>query len=133
MAVDVKMFDIVLVDMTGAVGYEQNGKRPCVVIQNDKGNKYSPTTLVLCLTTELKKLDLPTHCIIHTNDTDRLAQDSMVLGEQPKAIDKRRIIKKVAKVTNDEVKKDIIGVYFANILGNKPQNINSMSNIISVA
>lgn len=95
--------DIVLVELNEkCCGSEQNGTRYAVVIQNDTGNRYSPTTIVSFLTTRKEKHPLPTHIILnkdikHTN----LLEDSLFLGEQIRTIDKKRIIRKVGYIDNN--------------------------------
>lgn len=71
-------------------GSEQNGWRPAVVFQNNKGNAYSPNVIVLPMTTSLKKRGLPTHVIVRARDTG-LRYDSMVLCENPECISKDKL------------------------------------------
>lgn len=84
-------------------GHIQNGIRPHLILQNNIGNKFSPTTITAPLTSELKKVDMPTHEIVLRNDATGLKCDSMVLCEQITTIDKNDIIKIIGKVTNDIV------------------------------
>ena len=84
-----------------AVGSEQGGIRPVLIIQNDIGNKYSPTTIVAVITSREKK-NLPTHVQLHKSDVNGLTKDSIVLLEQLKTIDKCRILGKVGKITDNE-------------------------------
>ena len=94
--------DILLVDLTPAVGSEQAGKRPVVVIQNNIGNKYSTTLIVAVLTTRTrKKLKQPTHYLIRQNPA--LTEPSLVLLEQIRTIDKRRIKAFLGKATEQEM------------------------------
>ena len=95
----IKRGEIYLADLTISTGSEQTGVRPVLIIQNNKGNKYSPTTIVACLSSKIEtKAHLPTHYILP--DNIGLKYKSMVLCEQIKVIDKTRIIKKIGKVRN---------------------------------
>ena len=77
-----KRFDVVLVDF-GQVEFvgEQGGKRPCVILQNDVGNYFSGTTLVVPLTSKIKHVNQPTHLLFKRDEEKGLKVDSMVLGE----------------------------------------------------
>lgn len=115
-----KMFDIVYVDLnTSKIGSEQSGIRPCVIIQNNTGNKYSPTLLVMCLTSSIKKRELPTHCIIRKSALNGLKCDSMVMAETLCQVSKARILSKVGYIDNERDKNNIISAYLANITGRK--------------
>ena len=81
--------DVYYAVLDPAIGSEQKGERPVVVIQNDYGNKYSPTIIVAPLTKILKKIKLPTHIFIPKNEF--LKFNSMVLLEQTRVIDKSRL------------------------------------------
>lgn len=99
---DIKRGDIYYADLRPAVGSEQGGIRPVLILQNDKGNRYSPTTIVVALTSKTdKKGSLPTHISLSREKTVGLPLDSMVLCEQLRTIDKKRIKEKIGKV-NDE-------------------------------
>ena len=76
---DIKKGDIYYASLNPVVGSEQKGERPVVVIQNNLGNKYSPTVIIAPLTEVIKKADLPTHITIFRNDF--LKYDSMILLE----------------------------------------------------
>lgn len=76
------------------VGSEQGGIRPVLVVQNDVGNRYSPTVIVLAITGQLNKTRLPTHVPIHAAGTG-LQRDSVVLAEQIRTLDKRRLREKI--------------------------------------
>lgn len=99
--VSVKRGDIFYADLRPVVGSEQGGIRPVLIVQNDMGNKYSPTTIVVVLSTKDKKANLPTHVPLHKNQCNGLPHDSIILCEQMRTIDKRRIKDKVGCV-NDE-------------------------------
>ncbi len=80
--------EIYYADLSPVVGSEQGGYRPVVILQNNKGNKYSTTVIVAPVSSKLTKNDLPTHVIIETNF---LEKKSVILLEQIRTIDKRRI------------------------------------------
>lgn len=87
----IKRGDIYMVDFGEVVGSEQKGVRPALVIQNDVGNVYSPTVIVAAIT-DGNKRDLPTHVPIERSNG--LPKDSVVMFEQIRTVDKRRLIKK---------------------------------------
>lgn len=114
------MFDIFYANLSkNAVQSEQGGIRPVIIIQNDVGNKYSPTVIVLPITSEIKKENLPTHCVLHKTDINGLETDSMVLAEQIRVIDKSRLLDKVGYLDNITEQNDVINAYIANITGKK--------------
>lgn len=86
--------DIVLVDFGEGFYSEQGGVRPALVIQNNTGNRFSPTTIVAPITAEIKN-DIPTHYILYPTRQNGLSKRSTILFEQIRVIDKRRIIKKL--------------------------------------
>ena len=100
---DVKYGDIFLIDFDGAKFSEQCGKRPAIVVSNDKGDQHSPTMLVVPLTTKNKK-NLPTHLTIEPENSG-LKEISTALFEQVKVADKKRIIKKMGHVDNSLIEK----------------------------
>lgn len=115
-----RMFDIFYANLSkNAVQSEQSGIRPVIIIQNDVGNKYSPTVIVLPITSEIKKENLPTHCVLHKTDINGLETDSMVLAEQIRVIDKSRLLDKVGYLDNITEQNDVINTYIANITGKK--------------
>ena len=94
--------DIYCADLDPVVGSEQGGIRPVIVIQNDTGNKHSPTLIVATVTTKIhKKTNMPTHFVINGNPAFREA--SVVQLEQIRTIDKRRIDNYLGKVTPSEM------------------------------
>ena len=114
------MFDIYYANLSkNAVQSEKGGIRPVIIIQNDVGNKFSPTVIVLPLTSEIKKENLPTHCILHKSDKNGLEVDSMVMAEQIRVIDKSRLLDKMGHLDNTREQNDVINVYLANITGKK--------------
>lgn len=93
----IKRGDIYLADLTDGTGSEQKKIRPVVIIQNNVGNKYSPTTIIACLSSKIDtKSHLPTHLILP--DGLGLQYRSMVLCEQIRVIDKVRLIKKIGSL-----------------------------------
>ena len=111
---DIRRYDILMADMSGAIGSEQGGLRPVVVIQNDIGNIYSSTTIVMPLSTKLKSLNQPTHTLIKRSNDTGLKADSILLGEQMRVISNQRIIKKIGSVTDKKEQREIRRVYEAN-------------------
>ena len=94
--------DIYLVDFDPVVGSEQGGVRPGLVLQNDIGNFFSPTMVVAPVTTQLKRLDLPTHVLLE--NVRGLNATSMAVIEQPKPIDKQRIRRYLGKINKEQMK-----------------------------
>ena len=89
-------------DLGTGVGSEQNGKRPVVIIQNEVGNKFSPTTIVAAISTQIKfKAKLPTH--FYVSPTCGLAQPSIIMLEQIRTIDKARLDKYIGKLSPSEI------------------------------
>lgn len=98
---NVKRGDIFYADLSPVVGSEQGGIRPVLVIQNDIGNKYSPTIIVAAITSQINKAKLPTHVEISAPEYG-LPKDSVVLLEQVRTIDKKRLKEKIGRF-NDEM------------------------------
>lgn len=90
----VKRGDIYYADLSPVVGSEQGGLRPVLIIQNDVGNKYSPTVIAAAITSRLGKTRLPTHIDVYA-DRVGLARDSVILLEQMRTLDKRRLKEKM--------------------------------------
>jgi len=89
--------DIFYADLSPVVGSEQGGTRPVLVVQNDVGNKYSPTVIIAAITSQLDKAKLPTHIELK-KDKYNLVKDSVVLLEQIRTLDKRRLKTLVGRV-----------------------------------
>ncbi|MDI6604487.1 type II toxin-antitoxin system PemK/MazF family toxin [Aceticella autotrophica] len=90
----IKRGDILYADLSPVIGSEQGGVRPVLVIQNDIGNKYSPTVIVSAITSQINKAKLPTH--VEINGTEfGLNKDSVILLEQIRTIDKKRLREKI--------------------------------------
>ena len=90
----VKRGDIYYADLSPVVGSEQGGLRPVLIIQNDVGNKYSPTVIAAAITSRRGKTRLPTHIDIYADQVG-LAKDSVILLEQVRTLDKRRLKEKM--------------------------------------
>ena len=90
----VKRGDIFYADLSPVVGSEQGGLRPVLIVQNDIGNKYSPTVIAAAITSKMSKAHLPTHIDINATDVG-LAKDSVILLEQIRTIDKQRLKEKM--------------------------------------
>ncbi len=103
---NVKRGEIYYADLPSVKGSEQGGIRPVLIVQNKAGNIYSPTTIVVTLTTKVdKKKDLPTHVRLYKKDIPGLSMDSIVQCEQIKTIDKGRIKDKIGEITGDHINK----------------------------
>ena len=115
----VKRGDIYYADLSQVVGSEQGGLRPVLIIQNDVGNKYSPTVIAAAITSRMDKTKLPTHIDIYA-DKVGLARDSVVLLEQIRTLDKRRLKEKMGHLDEDSMQQvnSAIAVSFG--LGQQP-------------
>lgn len=114
---DIKKGDIYYATLNPAIGSEQKGERPVVVLQNDCGNKYSPTVIVAPLTKIIKKEKLPTHILINSNDF--LSYNSLILLEQIRVIDKSRIISYMGSLLDyqlDKVNRALVDVFDFDII-----------------
>ena len=101
--------EIYLVDMRTGIHSEQSGIRPVLVVQNDVGNKYSPTIIAAAVTSKINKAKLPTH--IELPSAYGLAKDSVILLEQIRTIDKRRLKERIGELppsTMNRVNKAIL-------------------------
>ncbi|MCK9268377.1 MAG: type II toxin-antitoxin system PemK/MazF family toxin [Alkaliphilus sp.] len=96
--------DIYYADLSPVVGSEQGGIRPVLVVQNDIGNRYSPTIIIAAITSQINKAKLPTHVEIKGDDYG-LSKDSVLLLEQIRTIDKRRLGEKIGHVEDDIIEK----------------------------
>lgn len=104
MTIVVKRGDIFYADLSPVVGSEQGGIRPVIIIQNDIGNKYSPTVIVAAITSQINKAKLPTHVEISSEEYG-LNKDSVVLLEQIRTLDKRRLKEKIGHMTDTDMEK----------------------------
>ena len=91
---NIKRGDIYYADLSPVVGSEQGGIRPVLIVQNDIGNRYSPTVIAAAITSQHDKTELPTHIKVNA-DGCGLTKDSIVLLEQVRTIDKRRLKEKM--------------------------------------
>ena len=90
---DIKRGELYYADLSPVVGSEQGGIRPVLVVQNNVGNKYSPTVIVAAITSQINKAKIPTHIELSANYG--LAKDSVLLLEQIRTLDKRRLKEKI--------------------------------------
>ena len=95
--------DVYLIDLPVPVDHIQGGLRPCVNIQNEIGNKHSPNLLVFPMTTQLKKLNQKTHYVLY--NVPFLDKPSMIIGEQPTAVGKHRVVKYLGKLLPWQMRK----------------------------
>ncbi len=100
---EVKRGEIYWVDFGETVGSEQGGIRPALIVQNDAGNRHSPTTIVVTITSK-RKPNLPTHVWLKKDTLNGLDKDSLVTCEQIKTIDKTRILDKIGEISNSKQK-----------------------------
>ena len=94
---NVKRGDIFYADLSPVVGSEQGGTRPVLIVQNDTGNRYSPTVIAAAITSQTGKARLPTHINIAGGSVG-LSKDSVILLEQIRTLDKRRLRERMGKV-----------------------------------
>ncbi|MEE0867378.1 MAG: type II toxin-antitoxin system PemK/MazF family toxin [Clostridia bacterium] len=100
----VKRGDIFYADLSPVIGSEQGGIRPVLVVQNDVGNKYSPTVIAAAITSKINKAKLPTHIEIDAKEYG-LSRDSVILLEQVRTIDKQRLREKIGRLNEMEMDK----------------------------
>lgn len=116
----VKRGDIFYADLSPVIGSEQGGIRPVLIIQNDVGNKYSPTVICAAITSQINKAKLPTHIEIGA-DKHMLVKDSVVLLEQIRTIDKKRLREKICRLDDGTMAKVdkalIISIGLENVKG----------------
>ncbi|WP_445505828.1 type II toxin-antitoxin system PemK/MazF family toxin [Niallia sp. 03091] len=116
-----KRGNIHMADLSPAMGSEQRGIRPVLVIQNDTGNKFSPTVIIAALT-KVHKKNLPTHVLVD-KETYGLDEDSVITLEQIRTIDKGRLFDKVSSLDKekmDEVDQKLLislGIELSNLIG----------------
>ena len=100
----IKRGELYYADLSPVVGSEQGGVRPVLVVQNDIGNKYSPTVIAAAVTSQMGKAKLPTHIAITAGEYG-LPKDSVVLLEQIRTIDKRRLRERIGELPIDIMRK----------------------------
>ncbi len=98
----IKRGDMFYADLSPVIGSEQGGIRPVLIIQNDTGNKYSPTVIAAAITSQTGQTKLPTHIEIGSNEVG-LKSDSIVLPEQIRTIDKSRLKEKIGHIESTEL------------------------------
>lgn len=100
----VKRGDVFYADLSPVVGSEQGGVRPVLVIQNDIGNRFSPTVIVAAITAQIQKAKLPTHVEIEAK-SHGMERDSVILLEQIRTIDKQRLTDKITHLDDETMRK----------------------------
>ena len=103
-SVVIKRGDIFYADLRPVVGSERGGVRPVIIIQNDTGNKHSPTVICAAITSRMNKAKLPTHVELDSTKCD-IVKDSVILLEQLRTIDKKRLKDKVCHVDREIIEK----------------------------
>lgn len=99
---NIRRGDMFYADLSPVVGSEQGGVRPVLIIQNDMGNKHSPTVIAAAITSQTGKSKLPTHIEIGSQNNG-LKADSIVLAEQIRTIDKSRLKEKIGHIDDQEI------------------------------
>ena len=105
MDTSVKRGDIYYADLSPVVGSEQGGVRPVLIIQNDTGNRYSPTVIAAAITSQTGKARLPTHIDLPVNESCGLSRDSIILLEQVRTLDKKRLRERMGHVEEQVMEK----------------------------
>ena len=100
----VKRGDIYYADLRPVVGSEQGGVRPVLIVQNDMGNRYSPTVICAAITSKMNKAKMPTHVALEA-DKYGIVKDSVILLEQVRTIDKSRLKEKVCHLDSQVIDK----------------------------
>lgn len=101
---EIKRGEIYFADLSPVVGSEQGGVRPVLIVQNNVGNKYSPTVIVAAITSQINKAKIPTHVEVSALEYN-LPKDSVVLLEQIRTIDKRRLKEKLSVLDSAKMRK----------------------------
>ena len=104
MDMTVKRGDIFYADLSPVVGSEQGGTRPVLIVQNDMGNRHSPTVIAAAITSQMNKAKLPTHIEIDASAYG-IEKDSVILLEQLRTIDKTRLKDRICHLDSDIMKK----------------------------
>ena len=99
----IKRGDIFYADLSPVIGSEQGGIRPILVVQNDVGNRYSPTVIAAAITSRINKAHLPTHIELDTKEFG-LTKESVILLEQIRTIDKKRLREKIGHLDDERMK-----------------------------
>ena len=114
----VKRGDIYYADLSPVVGSEQGGVRPVLIIQNDTGNRYSPTVIAAAITSQTGKARLPTHIALPVNENCGLNRDSIILLEQVRTLDKKRLRERMGHVEEQVMEKVDTAIAVSFGLGN---------------
>ena len=101
----VKRGDIYYADLSPVVGSEQGGIRPVLLVQNDVGNRFSPTVIAAAITSQKDKARLPTHIQLSSTGGCGLARDSIVLLEQIRTLDKKRLKEHMGRLDTDAMQR----------------------------
>ena len=99
---DIKRGQIYYADLSPVIGSEQGGMRPVLIIQNDIGNRYSPTVIAAIITSRKTKANIPTHCWLNKGEGG-LVCESMVELEQVRTIDKKRLKQLMGQLSNERM------------------------------
>ena len=133
----IKRGDIFYADLSPVVGSEQGGLRPVLIVQNDVGNRYSPTVIAAAITSRLGKNKLPTHIDVLRSETQDgdvlgLAKDSVILLEQIRTLDKRRLKEKMGHLDEKLMRRvdDAITISFGLAEYHTPYSKNEGSSVI---
>lgn len=105
----IKRGELYYADLSPVVGSEQGGVRPVLIVQNDTGNKYSPTVIVAAVTSKMTKAKLPTHIELCQGEFG-LMKDSVVLLEQIRTLDKRRLKERIGELSQITMNKVNVGL-----------------------
>ena len=100
----IKRGDIFYADLSPVIGSEQGGVRPVLIVQNDIGNKYSPTVIAAAITSQINKAKLPTHIEVSAQDYG-LQKDSVILLEQIRTIDRKRLRERIGHLDDEQMEK----------------------------
>lgn len=101
---NVKRGDVYYADLSPVVGSEQGGFRPVLIIQNNIGNRFSPTVIIAAITAQIQKAKLPTHVEITASEVG-MERDSVVLLEQIRTLDKQRLTEKITHLDDELMRK----------------------------
>ena len=105
MDTNVKRGDIFYADLSPVVGSEQGGTRPVLIVQNDTGNRHSPTVIAAAITSQTGKARLPTHIDLPVDQSCGLSRNSIILLEQVRTLDKKRLREKMGHVEENVMEK----------------------------
>ena len=98
----IKRGELYYADLSPVIGSEQGGVRPVLIVQNDIGNKYSPTIIAAAITSQINKAKLPTHIELIAGDYG-LQKNSVILLEQLRTLDKKRLKEKIGEITDESM------------------------------